>query len=140
MALSNPLFDDDIQRNSDVDPPKNEESTDVGELVKDPAQTALSPIETVLISVRKLLECLACLNCMYCFNPSGCLSIIDDDFIFEFWVLEKAFFCTIKIMGFSSKSNSNLITYSGRKKFINRLATHPSQYTFSKTLISILTF
>lgn len=65
MALSNPLFDDDIQSNSDDDPPKNEESTDVGELVNDPAQTALSPIETVLSSVRKLLECPVCLNRMY---------------------------------------------------------------------------
>jgi len=39
MALSNPLFDDDIRSNSAVDPPNNEESTNVGELVNDPAQT-----------------------------------------------------------------------------------------------------
>jgi len=60
MALSNPLFDDDIQSNSAVDPPNNEESTDVGELVNDPAQS-----ETIFSSVCELLECPVCLNHMY---------------------------------------------------------------------------
>lgn len=59
MALSNPIFDD-IRSNIDVDPPQKEESTDVGELVNDPAQT-----ETIFSSVRELLECPVCLNHMY---------------------------------------------------------------------------
>jgi len=64
MASSN-LFFDDIRSKVDVDPPQNEESTDVGELVNDPAQTALKPNGTVSSSVRELLECPVCLNAMY---------------------------------------------------------------------------
>lgn len=64
MASSNPLFDD-IRSKADVDPPQIEESTDVGELVNDPAQTALKPNGTVSSSVRELLECPVCLSAMY---------------------------------------------------------------------------
>ncbi|KAH1217516.1 E3 ubiquitin-protein ligase DIS1 [Glycine max] len=64
MASSN-LFFDDIRSKVDVDPPQNEESTDVGELLNDPAQTALKPNGTVSSSVRELLECPVCLNAMY---------------------------------------------------------------------------
>lgn len=64
MASSN-LFFDDIRSKVDVDPPQNDESTDVGELVNDPAQTALKPNGTVSSSVRELLECPVCLNAMY---------------------------------------------------------------------------
>lgn len=62
---SSTLFFDDIRSKVDVDPPQNEESTDVGELVNDPAQTALKPNGTVSSSVRELLECPVCLNAMY---------------------------------------------------------------------------
>lgn len=64
MTLNNPLFDD-TRGNRDVDPPQNEESTDVVELVNDPVQTASKPTGTVLSSVRELLECPVCLNAMY---------------------------------------------------------------------------
>lgn len=64
MALNNPLFDD-IRSKSDVDPPQNEESIDVGELVNDPAQTALKSNGNVSSSVRELLECPVCLSAMY---------------------------------------------------------------------------
>ena len=64
MATSNPFFDD-IRSKSDVDPPQNEESTDVSELVNDTAPTSLKPNGTVSSSVRELLECPVCLNAMY---------------------------------------------------------------------------
>ncbi|CAJ1978063.1 unnamed protein product [Sphenostylis stenocarpa] len=61
MTSSN-LFFDDIRSKVDVDPPQNEESTDVGEFINDPA---LKPNGTVSSSVRELLECPVCLNAMY---------------------------------------------------------------------------
>jgi hypothetical protein len=92
MALSNPLFDEDIQSNNDDDPPKNEESTDGGELVNDPAQTALSPTETILSSVRKLLECPVCLNRMYPPIHQVAYQLLMMILLLNFRVLEKAFF------------------------------------------------
>ncbi|XLS69110.1 hypothetical protein HN51_020133 [Arachis hypogaea] len=46
MASGNPFFDD-IRTKTEVDPPQNEEATDVSELVNDPALTALKPNGTV---------------------------------------------------------------------------------------------
>ena len=46
MASGNPFFDD-MRTKTEVDPPQNEEATDVSELVNDPALTALKPNGTV---------------------------------------------------------------------------------------------
>lgn len=85
MASSN-LFFDDIRSKVDVDPPQNEESTDVGELVNDPGQTTLKPNGTVSSSVRELLECPVCLNAMY--PPiHQVVYILMAYFVDLFWVL-----------------------------------------------------
>lgn len=91
MALSNPLFDD-IRSNIDVDPPQKEESTDVGILVNDPAQTALKPTGTVLSSVRELLECPVCLNAMYPPIHQVIYDLLVMVLLLIFWVLERACF------------------------------------------------
>lgn len=64
MASSHPFFDD-IRSRTSVDPPQIEESTEIGEIVNEPPQTALKPHGTVSSSVRELLECPVCLNAMY---------------------------------------------------------------------------
>jgi E3 ubiquitin-protein ligase SIAH1 len=75
MASSNLFFDDIRNKPEVIDPPQNEDLTDIGESVNDPAQTALKPNVTVSSSVRELLECPVCLNAMYppihqvCFMP-----------------------------------------------------------------------
>ena len=65
MASSNLFFDDIRNKPEVIDPPQNEDLTDIGESVNDPAQTALKPNLTVSSSVRELLECPVCLNAMY---------------------------------------------------------------------------
>lgn len=99
MALSNPLFYD-IRSSNDVDPPQNEESTDVGELVNDPAQTASKPIGTVLSSVRELLECPVCLNAMYPPIHQVIYDLLMLILLLIFWVLEKTSFYMIKPLAF----------------------------------------
>lgn len=103
MASSNPLFDD-IRSKADVDPPQIEESTDVGELVNDPAQTALKPNGTVSSSVRELLECPVCLSAMY--PPIHQVVYVSMILLFLFfWVFEKACTCFNIKMPMSSKCN-----------------------------------
>lgn len=94
MALNNPLFDD-IRSKSDVDPPLNEESIDVSELVNDPAQTALKPNGNVSSSVRELLECPVCLNAMY--PPIHQVVHLSMMVLLSiFWFIDKACDCNIK--------------------------------------------
>lgn len=65
MASGNPFFDDMRSKPEVIDPPQNEDMTDISESVNDPTQAALKPNVTVSSSVRELLECPVCLNAMY---------------------------------------------------------------------------
>lgn len=76
MASSNLFFDDIRSKPEVIDPPQNEDMTDIGESITDPVHMASKPNAAVSSSVRELLECPVCLNAMYppihqvCFMPS----------------------------------------------------------------------
>lgn len=59
-------FEDMSSKSEVIDPPHNEDTTDVGETVNDSASSAaVKSNVTVSTSVRELLECPVCLNAMY---------------------------------------------------------------------------
>jgi len=65
MATGIPYFDDIRCKPEVIDPPQDEDSTDVGELSSEPMQNTLKPNVAVSSNVRELLECPVCLNAMY---------------------------------------------------------------------------
>nr|XP_016487783.1 PREDICTED: E3 ubiquitin-protein ligase SINAT3-like isoform X2 [Nicotiana tabacum] len=65
MATGSPYFDDLRCQSEVINPPRNEDCTDIGEHMNELAQHTTKPNATVSSSVRELLECPVCLNAMY---------------------------------------------------------------------------
>lgn len=65
ITTVSPYFDDLRCQPAVINPPQNEDCTDIGEHMNEPAQHTAKPNVTVSSSVRELLECPVCLNAMY---------------------------------------------------------------------------